>query len=111
MSDPADIGGLIVPKMIAQWIPVSAEYLRGPTDEERTEWARRAREHRTELDAQIDAHRAAVGAASGLTRAVIILHAPVLYRDELVCRGCDSIGNDYDDEPGWPCRTYRLCTS
>ena len=93
---------------LTQYVPISTELLREPTDAERAEWAaQRAAEQVREL-AQREAYAAVIDQTVGLLlREVLALHRPVEDHGRWVCTGCDWDG--VDGEPAmWPCRTARL---
>jgi hypothetical protein len=108
-------------RLTASWLPVSAEQIRdydGLLLDEMTrhrnaadrEQARQAAiERAAEQQVQADQHALLLASATGLHRAVLEMHGPVLepaYHWP-VCNGCDFDG--YEGEPPeWPCSTYIL---
>lgn len=100
--------GRVIRKLSA-YVPISAELLLEPTDEDRERWRKRAEERAAEYRAALARHDELLATTTGLRHAILGLHAPVpkSYGDEHECRGCEL--NGYDAEhPDWPCRTYEL---
>jgi len=93
---------------LTQYVPISTELLREPTDAERAEWAAQHAEDALDALAQRALYAVAIGSATNaLLREVLELHRPVEDHGRWVCTGCDWDGVD-GESAMWPCRTARL---
>lgn len=83
-----------------QWRPA--------TPEDRAEQDRQRAAVRTDT---VGAHARLLADVDGLAHEILTLHAPTYdtYRaGTAVCEGCDVDGHGDQEQPYWPCRTYRL---
>lgn len=106
---------LIAARKLAGYVTIPTEMLsdyicpwRTTTAEERAEQDRQRAAARVHTE---QAHAQLLADTTGVAGEVLTLHAPTYdtYRaGTAICDGCDVDGRGDQEQPYWPCRTYRL---